>query len=137
VLISGNEIDPGFPNDDCGILAVKSSRSFVKSENAGRTGYSWSVIITPRALGKSSASNERIKARNTSQLFRPATVKHMCRVTVLLNTLSLALCGPLRYGPGEETQKFTDRASLVEGKRRQVVCIAENNRGAGTGSEDN
>ena len=46
-LISGNDIDPGFLNKDWGILAVKSSRSFVNNENAGLTGYSWSVIITP------------------------------------------------------------------------------------------
>jgi hypothetical protein len=32
--------------DDCGIFAVKSSRSLVRRENAGRTGYSWSVMMT-------------------------------------------------------------------------------------------
>jgi hypothetical protein len=40
VLISGKDIDEGFPKEDCGTLAVKSSSSLVMSENAGRTGYS-------------------------------------------------------------------------------------------------
>jgi hypothetical protein len=45
-LISGNEIEDELEKDDCGIFAVKSSRSLVRRENAGRTGYSWSVIMT-------------------------------------------------------------------------------------------
>lgn len=47
VLMSGNEIAAGLSNDDWGILAVNSSSSLVNSENAGRTGYSWSVMMTP------------------------------------------------------------------------------------------
>lgn len=47
VLISGNEIAAGVLNDACGTFAMKSSSSFVRSENAGRTGYSWSVMMTP------------------------------------------------------------------------------------------
>ncbi len=49
VLMSGNEMEAGSLNDVWGTLAVKSSNSFVKSEKAGRTGYSWSVIITAKA----------------------------------------------------------------------------------------
>lgn len=46
VVISGNEIVAGLPKEDWGTLAVNSSSIFVSSENAGRTGYSWSVMIT-------------------------------------------------------------------------------------------
>ena len=45
-MISGNEIEDGLEKEDCGIFAVKSSRSLVRREKAGRTGYSWSVIMT-------------------------------------------------------------------------------------------
>lgn len=50
VAISGNDIEAGFENDDWGILDVNSSSNLVRSENAPRTGYSWSVIMTPERL---------------------------------------------------------------------------------------
>ena len=46
MVISGKDIDDGLLKDDWGTLVMNSSRIFVRSENAGRTGYSSSVIIT-------------------------------------------------------------------------------------------
>ena len=54
MLISGNEIADGLEKEDCGIFAVKSSSILARREKAGRTGYSWSVMITP-------AEGERVK----------------------------------------------------------------------------
>lgn len=50
MVISGNEMDAGLSNDDCGTLTVKSSRILVRSEKAGRTGYSWSAMRTAVGL---------------------------------------------------------------------------------------
>lgn len=49
VASSGKEMPAGFEKDDCGTLAVKSSRIFARRENAGRTGYSWSAMTTAAA----------------------------------------------------------------------------------------
>lgn len=46
VWISGKLMEEGLLYDDWGILEVNSSRILVRRENAGRTGYSWSVIMT-------------------------------------------------------------------------------------------
>jgi len=38
-------MEAGLEYDDCGTLAENSSRILVRREKAGRTGYSWSVIM--------------------------------------------------------------------------------------------
>lgn len=43
--MSGKEMAEGLEKEDWGTLAVNSSRIFVNRENAGRTGYSWSVMM--------------------------------------------------------------------------------------------
>jgi hypothetical protein len=121
-LISGNEIVDGLENEDCGIFAVKSSRSLVRREKAGRTGYSWSVIITATVGNESSSI--RIEQKLTRKLLCTPSVVYVCRVVVLLNTLTCTLSSAFCDGLGEKRHEFTDGTLLIERKGGKVGRMA-------------
>ena len=115
-VISAKLIADGFEKDVWGILAVKSSRTFVSSENAGRTGYSWSVIITASRirLHVNWGIPTDINCDVTCELLRPTSVVHMRSIVVLLHALPLSLWCTLCYRLREECQELSDRSTLVE-----------------------
>lgn len=102
--MSGNEIAEGLEKADWGTLAVNSSRILVKRENAGRTGYSWSVIkmavIQSRSVSRD--GQEMVTNQPTCKLFCPTTVEYMGCIIVLLHALTLSLCCSVDYGFAEE-----------------------------------
>lgn len=127
VWISGKLIAEGWLNDDWGTLPIKSSRTLVRMENAGRTGYSWSVITTAESLISISTQKAEIITL-TSQLFCSTPIIHMCHVIVLLYTLSLSLWRPLCDSSGQKSHEFPYRAFLVKRKLRQIGGCREDCR---------
>ena len=115
----------GLSNDDCGTLDVKSSSNLVNNENAGRTGYSWSVMITPSNNVFVSRSSASVGLYLTSQLLCSTTIVDMRYVVVFLHALSLPLGCPFGYSLGQEIHKFADRTPLVKGERGEIIGIYE------------
>lgn len=110
-------MEVGLPNDDCGTLAEKSSRTFVRSENTGRTGYSWSVMITPDGFCCISGLQGLQSVEHTCKLFRATTVIYMCNIVILLYTLPLALWGALCDSLREKGHELANGTFLVERER--------------------
>lgn len=71
VWISGKLIAEGWLNDDWGTLPIKSSRTLVRMEKAGRTGYSWSVIMTAESMISISTQKVERIAHQPTVLLHP------------------------------------------------------------------
>ena len=126
-VISGNDMKDGFWNEDWGTLAVKSSRSLVRREKAGRRGYSWSVTMTAEDdSGLRLIGIDRRDEINTAELFSAPSVIYVSHIVILLDGLALAGWCALCYRPGKEWHEFTHWTSLIERKRWKIGCIAEN-----------
>lgn len=67
-------MDAGFLKEDCGMVVVNSSSNFVRRENAGRTGYSWSVIM----MAEEGKSARRLYMKSRSLLDLQAALHHPC-----------------------------------------------------------
>lgn len=96
-------MDAGFLKEDCGMVVVNSSSNFVRRENAGRTGYSWSVMMMAEEGSQPDNSTWNLGPCLTCELLCTTPVVHMGGVVVLLYTLSLALRSSLCDRLGEES----------------------------------
>lgn len=97
----------------------------MRRENAGRTGYSWSVIMTATAginqaplywaMGK--------KGRLTCKLLCTSPVVYVRCIVVLLDSLTCTLRRAFGDRLGEKRQEFTDRTLLIKGKGGKVRSL--------------
>ena len=101
VFISGKEMADGLEKVDCGTFAVKSSSTLVRSEKAGRTGYSWSVTmiaIDQESISPYSRCDDG-QSKSTGKLLCPTPVIDVRSVVVLLDALTLPLRRTLDHCP--------------------------------------
>lgn len=98
-LISGNDIDAGFVNDGAGTLAVKSSSILAKRENAGRTGYSWSVMMTA-ACDDGSQQKDPQDISCVSQMLIVYEIVSYGKAPYVQNSNALAYLQAAQHRPG-------------------------------------